>query len=81
MTQDIYDFIIAMKLVNITPCSYIKGCLNIGLDKSGYQVNIFRITPRKHVLWVLIRSPEALLMSSHNIWFHGEIRKISILLD
>ena len=29
----------------------------IGLDKSGYQVNIFLISPRKHMLWVLIRSP------------------------
>ena len=28
----------------------------IGLDKSGYQVNIFLISPRKHMLWVLIRS-------------------------
>ena len=28
----------------------------IGLDKSGYPVNIFLISPRKHVLWVLIRS-------------------------
>ena len=28
----------------------------IGLDKSGYQVNIFLISPRKHMLRVLIRS-------------------------
>ena len=28
----------------------------IGLDKSGYQMNIFLISPRKHMLWVLIRS-------------------------
>ena len=27
-----------------------------GLDKSGYQVNIFLISPRKRMLWVLIRS-------------------------
>ena len=26
----------------------------IGLDKGGYAVNIF--SPRKHMLWVLIRS-------------------------
>ena len=34
-------------------------CLEfIGLDKSGYQVNIFHISPGKHnsMLWVLIRS-------------------------
>ena len=28
----------------------------IGLDKSGYRVNSFLISPRKHMLWVLIRS-------------------------
>ena len=26
---------------------------SIGLDKSGYQVNIFLISPRKGMLWVL----------------------------
>ena len=31
----------------------------IGLDKSGYQVYIFLISPRKHMLWVLIRSASA----------------------
>ena len=49
----------------------------IGLDKGGYPVNIFLISPGKHMLWVL---SEALLMSTHNICFRGEIRKISILL-
>ena len=29
---------------------------DVGLDKSGYQVNIFLISPRKHMLWALIRS-------------------------
>ena len=29
---------------------------NIGLDKGGYPVNIFLISPQKHMLWVLIRS-------------------------
>ena len=28
----------------------------IGLDKGGYLVNIFLISPQKHMLWVLIRS-------------------------
>ena len=28
----------------------------IGLDKRGYQVNIFLVSPQKHMLWVLIRS-------------------------
>ena len=27
---------------------------NIDLDKSGYQVNIFLISRRKHMLWVCI---------------------------
>ena len=74
----------------------------IGLDKIGYQVNIFLISPQKHMLWVLIccgylleapsrflyenmlwvliRSTdldEALLMSTHNRCFCGEIRKNS----
>ena len=28
--------------------------LHIGLDKGGYPVNIFLISPQKHMLWVLI---------------------------
>ena len=28
----------------------------IGLEESGYQVNSFLISQRKHMLWVLIRS-------------------------
>ena len=31
----------------------------IGLDKGGCPVNIFLISPRKHMLWVLIRSASA----------------------
>ena len=27
----------------------------ISLDKNGYQVNIFLISPQKHMLWVLIK--------------------------
>ena len=30
--------------------------VHIGLDKGGYPVNIFFISPQKHMLWVLIRS-------------------------
>ena len=44
--------------------------VDIGLDKNGYQVNSFLISRRKHMLWVLIR------MSTHNICFRREIRKI-----
>ena len=33
-----------------------SAALNIGVDKSGYQVNIFLISRRKHMLWVLIGS-------------------------
>ena len=36
-------------------CAYVE-LLHIGLDKGGYPVNIFLISPRKHMLWVLIRS-------------------------
>ena len=88
--------------------NYMAG--SIGLDKSGYQVNTFLISRRKHMLWVLIRSAsaenlhcgyslevpqrgasneypqhmfssrnEALLMSTHNICFRREIRKIQLL--
>ena len=39
--------------LNITLCSLT---ISKGLDKSGYQVNIFLISQRKHMLWVLIRS-------------------------
>ena len=31
----------------------------IGLDKGGYPVNIFLISPRNHMLLVLIRSTSA----------------------
>ena len=41
---------------------------NISLDKSGYQISIFLISPQKHMLLVLIRST--------SISFCGEIRKI-----
>ena len=30
--------------------------IHVGLDKGGYLVNIFLISPQKHMLWVLIRS-------------------------
>ena len=40
----------------------MKLCLFVGLDKSGYQVNIFLISPRKDTLWVLIRSALARLL-------------------
>ena len=33
---------------------------SIGLDKGGYPINIFLISPRKCMLWVLIRSASAL---------------------
>ena len=43
-------------------CLNVQGnyCVNfIGLDKSGYQVNKFLFSQRKHMLWVLIRSASA----------------------
>ena len=45
--------------VNIFSYFSTKTYVDIGLDKSGYQVNIFLISPRKHMLWVLIRSASA----------------------
>ena len=36
----------------------------IGLDNSGYQVNIFLISPWKHMLWALIRSASV----RHFLW-------------
>ena len=69
----------------------------IGLDKGGYLVNIFLISPRKHMLWYSLEAPlsheniccgysleapqQGTSNEYHNICFRGEIRKISILLD
>ena len=45
------------------------------------RIDIFFLFPHeKQMLWVLIRSAEALLMSTNNICFRGEIRK-KIYLD
>ena len=38
---------------------FIEDKKTIGLDKGGYPVNIFLIPPRKHMLWVCIRSASA----------------------
>ena len=35
---------------------FVSPCLYSSLDKSGYQVNSFLVSRRKHMLWVLIRS-------------------------
>ena len=43
-----------------------------GLDKSWYQVDIYLISPQKHMLWALIRGASN---EYHNIYFRGEIRK------
>ena len=52
----------------------------IGLDKGGYPVNIFFISPRKHMLWYSLEVPRRDASNEyHNICFCGEIRKISIL--
>ena len=41
------------------------------------STSIFLISPRKHMLCYSLEAPaKALLMSTHNIYFHGEIRKI-----
>ena len=36
-----------------------RGLLCIATDKRGYPHNIFLISPRKHMMWVLIRSVTA----------------------
>ena len=53
-----YTFLCRNKIKNIIhPMNKIYQILGvrIGLDKSRYQVNIFLISRRKHMLWVLIR--------------------------
>ena len=49
----------------------LSQCLGLctGPDKSGYQVNIFLVSPLKHILWVFIRStlPRHL---RHLIWVY-----------
>ena len=46
------------------------------------MVNIFLISPRKHTLWYSLEAPRRGASNEYNnICFHGEIRKISILLD
>ena len=42
----------------LTACiePFIITLPSIGIDKRGYQVNSFLISPWKHTLWVLIRS-------------------------
>ena len=49
-------------------------------DKKGYLINMFLISPWKHILWTLIRSFSARRFSwvPQKIFFCGEIRKISI---
>ena len=47
------------------------GGAGIAPDKRGYQANIFSYFSMKHMLG------KVLLMSTHKICFHGEIRKIS----
>ena len=32
--------------------------LPIGLDKGGYPVNSFLISPRKHMLWYSLEAPQ-----------------------
>ena len=51
----------------------------IGLDKSGYQVNIFLFLHGNIYCGYSLEAREALLMSTHNICFHGEIGQISML--
>ena len=54
----------------------------IGLDKSGYQVNIFLISPQNICCVYSLEVPCQGTSNEYNdICFHGEIRKLSKLLD
>ena len=68
------DFVQTYSLISTVNDNHVDNCLkeiltfvyygsivnkHIGLDKGGYPVNIFLISPRKHMLWVLIRSSSA----------------------
>ena len=53
---------------------------NIATDKRGYPHNIFLMSPRKHVVGTQKRLGEELLIFTHNIYFRGEMWKISAFL-
>ena len=55
----------------------VKVCKrDIGLDKSGYSVNIFLISSQKHMLWFSLEATRRGASNEyHNICFHGKIRK------
>ena len=62
--KSIYIWVVALntKVENHLGTNYPYTCHiwpAIGLDKSGYQVNSFLISPRKHMLKVLFRSASA----------------------
>ena len=49
--------------------------------RGGIQIILFLISPWKHMLWVLIRNASVRHFKwVLTTWFHGEIRKISVLL-
>ena len=52
----------------------------MGLDKPGYQVNIFLISSRKHIVGTQKCHAKVLLMST-NKCFCGEIGKLLLLSD
>ena len=56
---------------NVFPNDVERTVVNIFYIRD-YQENSFLISQLKGILWVLNRSAEALLMSTHNICFHGE---------
>ena len=50
------------KKISIFHTGTMRNCVSaglwvIGLDKSGYQVNIFLISPQKHTLWYSLEAP------------------------
>ena len=68
-----------MLIVNLLTFTYLTWII-IAPDKRGYPQNIFRISPRKHIVGTHQKGLlEALLMSTHNMCFCGEIRNISVI--
>ena len=49
---------------------------SIAPDKRGYPHNIFMVSPQNHVYMYVV-----VLIRTHNICFHGEILKISVLFS
>ena len=68
-------------ILNICTCTLVCQSLKIwngtiDLDKSGYQVNSFLISRRKHILWVIIRSRGASNEYPHHMFLSRNKKNI-----